>query len=277
MYKALKAVSIMISVFLFAGAAEAQLNQKPAILEDIGVDEKLGDQIPLDAEFTNSEGEIVTIAELMIDGKPVLLNPLYYDCPMLCNLVVEGVYNVVEELQWSPGKDYTIISYSIDPDENYRLAAESKNRYMNELNRAGSEDGWHFLTGSEEQIRKLSEATGFRYMKDERIGEYIHPAAIMFLSPEGVITRYLYGTRFSEFDLRNALYESADGQIGSTIERAVLYCFTYDPASESYVPVAMNIMKLGGLATMIILGIFLGLFWRKERRSNHSQKLDFQE
>lgn len=270
--------AVIFSVLLFAIKAEAQLNQgKPAVLEDVGVDENLGDLIPLDATFTDSEGNAVTIADLMNSDKPVLLNPLYYDCPMLCNLVVEGVYKVAQELRWNPGHDYTIISFSIDPEEDYELAAASKERYLSGLNRSGASEGWHFLTGTEDQIQKLTEAVGFRYKKDERTGEYIHAASILFLSPEGVITRYLYGTEFSEFDLRNALYEAADGQIGSTMDRAVLYCFTYDPASQSYIPVAINIMKLGGLATLIILGIFLGLFWNKERRSSQSQKLEFQE
>ncbi len=270
--------AVMFSVLLVAGKAEAQLNQgKPAALEGVGVDEKLGETIPLDATFTDSDGNKVTIADLMEPGKPVLLNPLYFECPMLCNIVVEGVFKVVEELRWSPGRDYTIISFSINPEEDYTLAAQSKERLMADLDRRGASDGWHFLTGTEDQIQKLTGATGFEYKKDEKTGEYLHAASIMLISPEGVITRYLHGAQFPEFDLRNALYEAADGQIGSTMERAILYCFTYDPASESYVPVAMNIMKLGGLATLIFLGIFLGLFWTKERRSSQSHKFEIQE
>lgn len=270
--------AVMFSVLLVAGTAEAQLNQgKPAVLEEVGVDEMLGDVIPLDAVFTDSNGELKTFRELMEPGKPILLNPLYYECPMLCSIVVEGVYKVVEELRWTPGIDYTIISFSIDPEEDHTLAATSKERFLTDLNRPGASNGWHFLTGSEDQIQKLAESVGFRYKKEERTGEYIHAASIMFISPDGVVTRYLYGSEFSEFDLRNALYEAADGNIGSTVDRAVLYCFTYDPASRSYVPVAINIMKLGGLATVIILGIFLGLFWNKERRSSQSQKFEIQE
>jgi protein SCO1 len=270
--------AVIFSVLLVAGKAEAQLNQgKPAALEGVGVDEKLGETIPLDATFTDSDGNRVTIADLMEPGKPVLLNPLYFECPMLCNIVVEGVFKVVEELRWSPGRDYTIISFSINPDEDYTMAAKSKERLMADLDRRGASDGWHFLTGTEDQIQKLTEAAGFKYKKDEKTGEYLHAASIILLSPEGVITRYLHGAAFPEFDLRNALYEAADGQIGSPMQRAILYCFTYDPASESYVPVAMNIMKLGGLATVIILGIFLGLFWTKERRSSQSHKFEIQE
>ena len=269
-------IAWMVSVFFIFSNANAQLNQgAPAILEEIGVDEKLGEKIPLDLRFANSEGDSVSIGELMKDGKPVLLNPLYYECPVLCNLVLEAVYKVVNELAWSPGTDYTIISFSIDPEETPAMAASTRDQYLSSLNRPGAEQGWHFLTGQKESISKLTDAVGFRYKYDERTGEYLHLASIMMVSPDGTITRYLYGAAFREFDLRNALNEAADGTIGSTLERVMFYCFTYDPSSQSYVPVAMNIMKLGGLATVIFLGIFLSVFWRRERSSSQTPKLDF--
>jgi protein SCO1 len=269
-------IAWMVSVFFIFGNANAQLNQgAPAILEEIGVDEKLGEKIPLDLRFANSEGDSVSIGELMKDGKPVLLNPLYYECPVLCNMVLDAVYKVVNELAWSPGTDYTIISFSIDPEETPAMAASTRDQYLSSLNRPGAEQGWHFLTGQKESITKLTDAIGFRYKYDERTGEYLHLASIMMISPDGTITRYLYGAAFREFDLRNALNEAADGTIGSTLERVMFYCFTYDPSSQSYVPVAMNIMKLGGLATVIFLGIFLSVFWRRERSSSQTPKLDF--
>lgn len=267
-----------LSVLLITDISTAQLNKsKPAILENIGVEEKLGKQIPLDVTFANSEGDSVTIGDLLEEGKPVLLNPLYYECPMLCGLVLEGVFKVVKELHWNPGEDYIIISFSIDPDETSEHASRSKEKYVNSLKRQGAETGWHLLTGNEKNIKKLTEAIGFNYTYDERTGEYVHAAAISFLSPKGKITRYLYGIEFPEFNLRNALYESADGKIGSTIDRVVLYCFTYDPSSDSYVPVALNIMKLGGLATLIFLGIFLGLFWMREKKSSQTQTFEIEK
>ncbi len=269
-------IILLISVFSNFDIATAQLNQgKPAILEEIGVDEKLGKSIPMDLEFVNSEGQIIRLSDLIEEGKPVLLNPLYYECPTLCGLVLDAVYNVVNELAWSPGTDYTIISFSIDPNETPDIAANAKQSYLTRLGRIGSEKGWHFLTGDEESIKKLTDSIGFRYKYDEQTGEYLHLASIMMISPKGTITRYLYGASFSEFDLRNALYEAADGTIGSAMDKVVMYCFTYDPSSQSYVPVAMNIMKLGGLATVIILGIFLGVFWRRERFFSQSKKLEF--
>lgn len=271
-------IVFLISVFFFFDSANAQLNQnKPAILDEIGVDEKLGDTIPLDLRFANSDGDSVRIGDLIEDGKPVLLNPLYYECPVLCGIVLDAVFNVVNILKWDPGKDYTIISFSIDPEETPEIAASSKQQYLDDLNRPGAEDGWHFLTGKPDAIEVLTDAIGFSYKYDEQTGEYLHLASIMMLSPEGVVTRYLYGTRFDEFDLRNALYESADGKIGSPVDKVILYCFTYDPDSNSYVPLAMNIMKLGGLATAIILGIFLGVFWRRERGSSQSPKIEIEK
>lgn len=269
-------IILLISVFSIFDVATAQLNQgRPSILEEIGVDEKLGESIPMDLEFVNSDGQLVRLADLIEEGKPVLLNPLYYECPMLCGLVLDAVYKVVNELAWSPGSDYTIISFSIDPEETPEMAANSKDKYLTQLGRFGSEKGWHFLTGDEDSIKKLTDSIGFRYKYDEQSGEYIHLASIMMISPTGTITRYLYGATFREFDLRNALNEAADGKIGSAMDRVLMYCFTYDPSSQSYVPVAMNIMKLGGLATVIFLGIFLGVFWRRERFISQSKKFEF--
>ncbi|TVQ65092.1 MAG: SCO family protein [Balneolaceae bacterium] len=266
---------LVATLFFTFETVSAQLNQgRPAILDEIGVDEQLGNTVPHDIFFKNSYGETVRLGDLFESGKPVLLNPLYYDCPVLCGLVLDAVFNVVNDLVWSPGKDYTIISFSIDPAETPEMAARSKQRYLSDLDRPGAENGWHFLTGSRESIEAVTNAVGFRYKYDELTGEYLHLASIMMLSPEGVVTRYLYGAAFREFDLRNALFEAADGTIGNTLDRVLFYCFTYDPSSQSYVPVAMNIMKLGGLATVIFLGIFLSVFWRREKRSSPSPKFD---
>lgn len=269
-------ILMVIPVFFIADLAYGQLNrEKPAILDEVGVNERLGETIPLDLKFATSEGDSVTLAELMDDGKPVLLNPLYYECPTLCGLVLDAVFNVVHDLAWSPGREYTIISYSIDPLETAEHASAKKAEIMKDLDRTGADEGWYFLTGSEESIHALSEAVGFKYKYDERTGEYIHLASIMLLSPEGKITRYLYGLNMREFDLRNALSEAAGGQIGSVVDRIILYCFTYDSASQSYVPLAINIMKIGGLATMLILGIFLTILWRRHSGTSKHQILNF--
>lgn len=243
-------------------------------LQDVGIDEKLGDIIPIDAKFSTVNGDSIRLGDLLEAGKPVILNPLYYECPMLCGLVVDGVIDVVDDLAWKPGEDYIIISFSIDPLENHEMAKEYRQQYINKLTKTNAENGWYFLTGKQSQIDKVINAIGFKYNEVQGTGEYAHSAAIIMLSPQGKITRYLYGIKYDEFDTKNALYESADGKIGSTVEQILMYCYQYDPDSNSYVPIAFNIMKIGGLATLIILGIFISLLWVRERRKKQSQNFD---
>lgn len=262
----------LLCVFLHPISTSAQLNrQKPKNLQDVGIEERLGESIPLDLRFATSEGDSVTLAELIQDDQPVLLNPVYYECPMLCTMVIDAVLSGVRDVNWNPGNEYTIITYSIDPEEDHQLAASTKDSIMQALNRRGAENGWHFLTGKKDAVQKLSEAIGFKYQKINRTGQFAHTAAIMFLSPDGVITRYLYGIDFNANNIRNALYEAADGEIGSTVDKLVLYCYQYDPDSQSYVPVAWRIMKLGGLVTLLFLGIFLGLLWYRDKKSNNDK------
>lgn len=260
--------AVFFCLLLLPCSVLAQVNkERPQDLQGVDIEEKLGDTIPLDLKFATTSGDSVTLRELMDDDKPVLLNPVYYDCPMLCSIVMEAVYQGVEDLDWSPGKDYNIITFSIDPEENHELAASGKDTLMQKFNREGAEEGWQLLTGKQEAIEKLTEAIGFKYRKIEQTGEFAHGAGIMFLSPDGTITRYLYGLEFDEFQIRNALYEAADGEIGSATEQIVLSCYQYDPDSQSYSAVAWRIMRLGGLATMLVLGIFLGFLWFKEKKS----------
>jgi len=256
-----------IAVLIHSLNVSAQTNkQQSEALEGVGIEERLGELIPLDATFATSTGDSVQLGDLLEEGKPVILNPLYYECPMLCGLVIDGVLDVAEELAWSPGEDYLIFSISIDPTEDHTVAARHKEEYLSKLKHAQAEDGWYFLTGKQNQIDRVVGGSGFQYKELENTGEFAHSAAIIMLAPDGKITRYLYGIKYDEFNVRNALYESADGQIGSTAEKLLMYCYQYDPDSNSYVPFAMNIMKLGGLATLIILGIFMGLLWLRDKQ-----------
>jgi len=263
----------VISLFLLPYSSDAQLNQKkPSQLEDVGVEERLGEQIPLDLTFANARGDSIKLQELFTNGKPVLLNPVYYECPQLCSMIKEAIFKGVKDLKWSPGTEYNIVTFSFDPSEKTALAAENRKRFLNKLDRKGAGEGWHFLTGEKENIDKLTEAVGFN-MRRLQNGQYAHGAAIMFLSPDGVITRYLYGLKFDEFNLRNALYDAADGNIGSAAEQVLLYCYQYDADSNTYVPVAWKIMQVGGFATMLILGIFLGFMWLRHRYSNNEKQI----
>ena len=271
------ALLLFLAVLFSSSHLSAQLNrEQPEALQGVGIDEHLGDTIPLSAKFATSSGDSVTIGDLLEEGKPVLLNPLYYDCPMLCGLVIDGVLDVANELAWSPGKDYTIISFSVDPSEDHTLAAEYKSRYIGQLNKSDAQDGWYFLSGKKTEIKKMIDAVGFEVNEIEDTGEFAHAAAIMLLSPEGVITRYLYGIQYDEFNVRSALFEAADGKIGNTLTKVLMFCYQFDPNSNSYVPFAKNIMKLGGLATLIFLGIFIGLLGLREKRKKQTSKIDFQ-
>jgi protein SCO1/2 len=235
--------------------------------------EKLGESVPIDQIWLIDEnGDSLSIRDLLLPGKPAILNLGYFDCPKLCGLVTNALLVGMLETAWTPGNEYQVLTISLDPSEKHDLASEKKSNYLKRFNRPGAEDGWRFLTGTAPNVEALSNATGFGFVWDESSEQYIHAAAIVVISPEGVITRYLYGVSYPEIQLRNALYEAADGKVGSTLDRLVLYCFDYDPLSNSYVLVAINIMKLGGLVTMLGLGIFLGLFWLRERRTKRTSQ-----
>lgn len=253
-------------MFLFMQEGNAQLNkEKPEAVKEIGIQENLGEYIPPDIALVNSSGDTVRMEELFEQGKPILLNPGYYECPQLCSLIRTGVFEAVRELNWNPGEDYTIVSFSFDSTETTRLADSVKKHYIKRFERKEAKDGWHFMTGSGEQVRRLTESVGFGFKYDDRNDQIAHQSAIIFASPEGKITRYLYGIQYKTLDVKNALYKAADGKIGNTVERIVLSCYQYNPDEESYVPMAFRIMKLGGIATAIILGGVLSIFWYRER------------
>lgn len=240
------------------------------MLRQIGIDEKLGDYIPLDLVFTNENGEQVTLEQYFAEGRPVLLNLIYFRCPSICSLILNGVADGLRDLRWTPGNQFTVLTVSIDHNEDSELASQNREAYLRMLNRPGAENGWHFLTGTEDQIKALSDAVGFNFKWSEEAQEFLHGSAIMFLSPNGRVTRYLYGVQFSELNIRNALFDAADGRVGSTIERIMLYCFSFDENTGTYTPYALGIMKVGGIAILFILGITIGLFWLRDRKKAHS-------
>ena len=260
------AIFLFLFVLLPYQNTEAQRNEaKPERLQEVGIEEQLGNTIPGDITFTNSKGKRISTGEIFSDDRPVIINPVYYECPMLCGMVLNGLLEGAQSLAWSPGKEYTILTFSIDPSEGTELAHSNKKNYIANLDKKGAEDGWYFLTGDSTNIKKLADAIGFTFEYDEEQDQYAHSAGIAFASPERKISRYLYGIEYNTLNMRNALYDSSDGKIGSALDKVVMYCYQYDPTSRSYTPVAMNIMKLGGLATFLFLTIFLGLFWLKER------------
>jgi Uncharacterized protein SCO1/SenC/PrrC, involved in biogenesis of respiratory and photosynthetic systems len=262
----------IVLLTLLATPTLAQVNRAaPPITQDITVDEKLGDIIDISQPFLTSTGDTITLADLADPQKPILLNPLYYDCPILCNLVLDRVAEGIAALDWTPGKEFTIVSFSIDSTETPADAQKAMERLADLGIPLGKENGWAFLTAPAQMhtsAAQLADAIGFRYKREPRTQEIIHPAAVTFISPmpENMVSRYLYGFDFQPFQLKNAINEASVGGVGTIVEQVLFFCYSYNPDSRSYVPLAWNIMKLGGLAILLFLGIFLAIFWFREWR-----------
>lgn len=266
--KAAYQVLLIIAVILLSGRSGimAQIVQDdPEALRGIDVEEHLNEFIPLDLEYTADDGRPVKLKKYFIDDRPVILIMGYYSCPMLCNLIMNGFSEGVRQLAWLPGKEFQIVSVSIDPSETELLASAKKANYIKVIGKPGIDKGWDFLTGPEDRSRALAEAVGFKYYFDEDQDMYAHPAVLVVLTGDGRISRYLYGIEYKERDLRLALVEASEGRIGSTLDKIILYCFHYDPDAGSYVIFAENIMRLGGAITLILLAILLISLWLKER------------
>ena len=227
------------------------------------MEEKLGTALDQNLEFIGENGRPVRLGQLLNQGRPVILNFAYYSCPMLCSMVLNGLTTSIRELSWTPGKEYDIVTLSIDPREMYPLAASKKQAQIVSFDRPAP--GWHFLADYNDNAKKLAEQAGFHYRWDKQREQYAHSAALVLLTPDGKVARYLYGIKFKSFDLRLALTEATEGKMRSTADHLLLYCFQYDPLARSYVMVARNIMRGGGALTLFVMGATLMRFWRKER------------
>jgi protein SCO1/2 len=238
----------------------------PPILQRVDFEQRLGTQVPLDLPFRDETGRTVRLGDYF-QGKPVVLTLSYYECPMLCTLVLNGLTSALRALRFDLGKEFVAINVSFNPRETPELAAAKKATYLKEYRRPGSEAGWHFLTGDEESIRRLTEAVGFQYAWDERNQQYAHATGLVVLTPGGQIARYFYGVEFSPRDLRFALIEAAQGKIGSPVDKLLLYCFHYDPSTGRYSALALNSIRIGGVLTVAALISFIVVMLRRERRA----------
>ena len=233
-------------------------------LQKIDVVEHLGEKIPLDLDFIDESGEKVYLRDYFKQGKPVLLTLAYYKCPMLCGLVLKGITDGVSELAYLPGKEFQMVTISINPDESFELAAAKKKNHLAAFNKPVNENGWVFLTGKARNSKMLADALGFKYYYVKERKEYAHPAVTFVLTGEGIISRYLYGIQYKETDLRLSLLEASEGKIGTTLDRIILYCFHYDPDAGGYVIFAGNLMRIGGVITLLFIGTFIFILWRRE-------------
>ncbi len=235
------------------------------ILREVGIDQKLDQAIPLDLEFTDESGRTVRIGDYF-GKRPVVLALVYYECPMLCTQVLNGLVGSLEALAFNPGAEFEVVVLSFDPGETPALAANKRETYLRRYSRPGTDAGWHFLTGRETAVKALADAVGFRYAYDEAIDQYAHPAAITVLTGEGRVSSYLYGIEFAPRDLRLALVEATEGRIGTAVDQVLLFCYHYDPETGKYGLVVMNLVRTGGILTVLGLGAFILLTLRRERR-----------
>ena len=248
----------------------------PSVFDDVGIVEKLGESVPTDLVFFDEDGQEVALANYFDGERPVILNFVYHNCPMLCSILLESFTKSLRDLDWTPGEEFDVLTISFSALETPELASTQKTRYVNTLGRPEAASGWHFLTGSEENIFALADASGFGFKWIESSQEFAHPAALIFMDGEATITRYIHGMNYPPLDLRKAIVEASEGRIGTSMDRILLYCYRYDASANSYVLHATSLMKIGGFLTLLLVGIGLLIFWRRER-ANLSKKNTTQE
>jgi len=254
-------------------AAKAQLTDpmqnlgtRPELLKEVGIDQKLDNAVPLDLVFRDEHGRPVQLGQFFA-GRPVVLSLVYYSCPMLCTQVLNGMSRSLKALPLAIGKDFNVVTVSIDPTERPTLAEAKHSLYTGIYGRPGAADNWHFLTGDEPQIKRLADAVGFRYAYDPDSKQFAHASGIILLTPEGKVSRYFYGIQYPERDLRLGLVEASQGKIGSPVDQLLLFCYHYDPHSGKYGLLISRVIQLSGLVTLLVLGIFLILWFRGEHYS----------
>ena len=258
-------------VVLAATSAMAQFLSEPSVkgalppgLSKVGIDQRLNEQVPLDLHFQDEQGRTVRLGDYFHNGRPVIISLVYYNCPMLCGEVLNGMSTAFKVLKFTPGKEYEVVTLSIDPREKPELAAAKKRSYIEHLDRPGAEAGWHFLTGEQPQIDALADAIGWHYQYDPKIDQFAHAAGIVLVTPLGRISQYYYGVEFSARDMRLGIIEASGNRIGSLADQVLLYCYHYDPRTGKYGAVIYNVVRLAGAATVLILGSFLFTMFRRE-------------
>lgn len=264
----------LVAVLMLVAVGAVALAQPPApiaqadaddVLDQVGLDQKLGEQIPLDVEFFDEAGQVVRLRDYF-GSRPVVLTLVYYECPMLCSLILNGTVRALRTLEFSAGTEFDVLTVSIDPDETPDLAAAKKQEYLANYRRTGAEQGWHFLTGREESIRALADAVGFRYAYDPVSGEYAHAAGIMVLTPKGQVARYFYGVEYSPRDLKLGLMEASEERIGSPVDQLLLLCFHYNPLTGKYSFAVMAAVRVAGALTVLAIVVLLVTLLRRERK-----------
>ena len=260
-------ILLAAGLLLLAFPAAAQTSAAdPMLPGNISIAQKLNSQVPLDLQFRNEAGKVIRLRELFNNGRPVLLNFVYYRCPMLCPMVLQGTTTSLTHLKYNIGEEFDVITVSIDPRDKPADAARMKEKYVRHYGRLEAASGWHFLTAHESSVKKLADTVGFQYEYDSRTDQFAHGAALLVLTPDGRTSKYFYGFEYKPRDLRLAIVEASEGKVGNAVDQLLLLCFHYDPATGKYSRNAMMFARAGGITTMIALGGFIFVMLRKERR-----------
>jgi protein SCO1/2 len=242
-------------------------SQVPPALREIGFDQNLDLHVPLDVTFRDERGATVRLGDYF-GKRPVVLVFAYYDCPMLCTQVINGLSSALGVLSLRPGQDFEIVTVSFNPADTPASASAKKAMYLERYKREGAAASWHFLTGDPPSIERLTKAAGFRYVWDATTKQFAHPSGIIVLTPDGRLARYLFGIEYGPRDLRYAIVEASDGRVGNAADALLLYCYHYDPMSGRYGFVVMRALRLAGVATVLALGGFVFVMLRREKRGS---------
>ena len=248
----------------------AEANGIPDALKKIGIEQKLGAQLPLDTEFKDEEGKLVRLGDYFKKGRPVIVAFVYFECPMLCNQVLNGLTGALKGISFNAGSEFEVVAISFDSRE-YEATEVARNKkigYMERYGRPGAEKGWHFLTGKEDSIDKVTSAAGFSYEWDAKTNQFAHAAAVMVATPDGKLSRYHYGIDYAPRDLKFSLMESAESRVGNPAEQLLLYCYHYDPSSGRYGLAILNVIRLGGILTIAGMGLMALVFWRRNKKKD---------
>jgi len=263
----------LLSSFVFSqamsqGILSPPANVRPPGLKNVGIEQRLNEQIPLDLAFRDETGKAVHLSDYF-GQRPVILNLVYYQCPMLCGEVLSGLTSALRTLKFNVGKEFDVLTISFNPRETPEMAATKKAAILKNYNRPGAADGWHFLTGPQESIDALTKAAGFQYQYDAQTGQFAHTTAILVVTPEGKISQYYYGIEYAPRDLRLGLVQASQNRIGTVVDQVLLYCFHYNPDTGKYGAIISRVLELAGLATMLGIGLLLTVLFRLDRAGHH--------
>ncbi len=267
--------SLVFSTAAFANVEEGYTGkpaplvaaERPEQIQGVGIDEKLGTQLDGSLQFKDENGQTVLLSQFLNRGVPLIVSPVYFSCPGLCNFHLNGLTESLRDLPLQPGKDFEVLAISFDAKENSELAKAKKETYMKMYNRPGKENGWHFLTTDQANIDKFTNSVGFKFKWDAERKEWAHASSAILVSPKGILTRYLPGITFQTQDLRLGILEAGQGTVGTFLDQLVLYCFRYNPHQSKYTLYAFNLVKIGGIVMVIILASMIFPVWRRSRKT----------